>query len=106
MSSKQGLSFTTVVKYTVGSYLGYALAKKIMSGDPNEKVKLPAIRKDSPICLIVGCGVSGMCMSIKLAEKGIEHVVIEKEHDVGGTWLLSNYPGVSSAHDFSFDRHY
>jgi cation diffusion facilitator CzcD-associated flavoprotein CzcO len=34
-------------------------------------------------------------MSIKLALKGIDHIVIEKENDIGGTWLLSRYPGVS-----------
>jgi len=82
------------LKALLASYVGYAVMKKILSADPDAPVKLPPVRKDSPKVIVVGAGISGICMSIKLAEKGIDHVVIEKEHDLGGTWLLSNYPGV------------
>ena len=83
-----------IAKYVIASYLGYAVVHKI-AFDPDGKVNFPAKRKDSPKCIVIGCGISGICMSIKLAEKGIDHIVIEKESDVGGTWFLSNYPGVS-----------
>ena len=86
---------TQAAKALVATYLGYALYNKIMN-DPDAPAKLPPIRKDSPKCVIVGCGISGICMSIKLAEKGIDHIIVEKEADVGGTWFLSNYPGVRS----------
>lgn len=82
-------------KYMLGAYVGYAALRKITSPDPDAKVQLPPIRKDSPKVVVVGGGISGICMSIKLAEKGIDHILIEKEADVGGTWFLSNYPGVS-----------
>jgi heterodisulfide reductase subunit A-like polyferredoxin len=84
-----------VAKYALGSYAAYAVLRKLTTGDPDAKVRLPPVRKDSPKCIVIGAGFSGMCMSIKLAEKGIDHIVVEKEADVGGTWLLSNYPGVS-----------
>ncbi len=43
--------------------------------------------------VVIGAGVSGMLAAIQLAEAGIEHVVLEKNEDVGGTWLENAYPG-------------
>jgi 4-hydroxyacetophenone monooxygenase len=43
--------------------------------------------------IVIGAGVSGMLAAIRLAEAGIEHVVLEKNADVGGTWLENAYPG-------------
>jgi 4-hydroxyacetophenone monooxygenase len=43
--------------------------------------------------VVIGAGVSGMLAAIELAEAGIEHVVLEKNDDVGGTWLENGYPG-------------
>ncbi|MHA6793362.1 flavin-containing monooxygenase [Pseudonocardia bannensis] len=43
--------------------------------------------------IVIGAGVSGMLASIKLTEAGIDHVVLEKNDDVGGTWLENRYPG-------------
>lgn len=43
--------------------------------------------------IIIGAGVSGMLAAIKLAEAGIEHVVLEKNQDVGGSWYENTYPG-------------
>jgi len=82
-------------KIALGAYIGYAVLRKLVQGDQFAPATLPPVRKDSPKCLVVGCGISGICMSIKLAQKGIDHIVVEKESDVGGTWFLSNYPGVS-----------
>lgn len=42
--------------------------------------------------LIIGAGMSGLCAAIKLQELGIAYTVIEKNTDVGGTWLENNYP--------------
>jgi 4-hydroxyacetophenone monooxygenase len=42
---------------------------------------------------IIGAGMSGLAASLRLAEAGIEHVVLEKNADVGGTWLENTYPG-------------
>lgn len=58
--------------------------------------------------LVIGAGVSGLCAAIRLAERGIEDVVVlEKEDGIGGTWRLNTYPGCacdvpSTAYSFSF----
>jgi 4-hydroxyacetophenone monooxygenase len=43
--------------------------------------------------VVIGAGVSGMLASIRLTEASIGHVVLEKNADVGGTWLENAYPG-------------
>jgi Predicted flavoprotein involved in K+ transport len=43
--------------------------------------------------VVIGAGVSGLLAAIRLREAGIEHVVLEKNDDVGGTWLENGYPG-------------
>lgn len=42
---------------------------------------------------IIGAGLSGICMAIKLAAAGVDFVVLEKDDDLGGTWLENVYPG-------------
>jgi 4-hydroxyacetophenone monooxygenase len=43
--------------------------------------------------VIIGAGLSGLCMAIKLREAGIPFTVIEKNPTVGGTWFENSYPG-------------
>ncbi|WP_236147461.1 NAD(P)/FAD-dependent oxidoreductase [Mycolicibacterium sp. CH28] len=43
--------------------------------------------------VIIGAGLSGLCMAIKLAAAGINFVILEKDGDIGGTWLENVYPG-------------
>jgi 4-hydroxyacetophenone monooxygenase len=43
--------------------------------------------------VIIGAGVSGLAMAIKLREAGIPFVIFEKNQTVGGTWLDNSYPG-------------
>jgi 4-hydroxyacetophenone monooxygenase len=43
--------------------------------------------------VIIGAGVSGLGMAIKLHEAGIPFVIYEKNKTVGGTWLENSYPG-------------
>ncbi len=43
--------------------------------------------------VIIGAGVSGLGMAIKMQEAGIPFVIYEKNHTVGGTWLENGYPG-------------
>lgn len=55
--------------------------------------------------LIVGAGLSGMCMAIKLQEAGLPFEIIEKNDTVGGTWYENAYPGCgvdTPNHFFSF----
>ncbi len=43
--------------------------------------------------VIIGAGVSGIYMAIRLLEAGIKFTILEKNETVGGTWLENRYPG-------------
>jgi len=43
--------------------------------------------------VVIGAGLSGLCMAMKLAAAGIDFVVLEKDEDLGGTWVENVYPG-------------
>lgn len=43
--------------------------------------------------VIIGAGISGLAMAVRLAQAGIDYVIIEKNHAVGGTWHENVYPG-------------
>ncbi len=59
--------------------------------------------------VIIGTGFSGLCMAIKLKEKGIlDFIILEKETDIGGTWRENTYPGAecdipSALYSYSFE---
>lgn len=61
-----------------------------------------------PEVLIVGAGMSGLCMGAKLKAAGIESfTILEKAATVGGTWRENTYPGLtcdlpSRYYSFSF----
>ena len=42
---------------------------------------------------IIGAGMSGILAAIRLKQAGVPFVILEKNHDVGGTWLENTYPG-------------
>ena len=58
--------------------------------------------------LVIGAGFAGLCAAIKLQEAGeLDHVVLERGDDVGGTWRDNTYPGAacdvpSQLYSFSF----
>ncbi|MFD3509853.1 flavin-containing monooxygenase [Nocardia sp. NPDC058666] len=58
--------------------------------------------------IVIGAGISGIAAAIKLAEAGVDDVVIvEKAHAYGGTWRANTYPGCacdvpSGLYSFSF----
>src|SRR4051794_1436388 len=46
--------------------------------------------------LVVGAGFAGLCMAIKLQERGEpDFLVAERGSDVGGTWRDNTYPGAA-----------
>jgi len=53
-----------------------------------ERVEIP----EGFHALIVGAGMSGLCAAIKLEKLGIPYTILEKNPDVGGTWLENVYP--------------
>jgi cation diffusion facilitator CzcD-associated flavoprotein CzcO len=64
---------------------------------------------DSPSIVILGAGMSGVCMGITLKRAGIDSfVIVEKSSAVGGTWWDNIYPGAqcdvrSHLYSFSFE---
>jgi cation diffusion facilitator CzcD-associated flavoprotein CzcO len=46
--------------------------------------------------LVIGTGFSGVCVGIKLLEKGISNFrIYEKSQGIGGTWYDNTYPGAA-----------
>ncbi|MGI9431266.1 MAG: flavin-containing monooxygenase [Myxococcota bacterium] len=44
---------------------------------------------------IIGAGMSGLLMGIRLQQAGIRYRILEKADSVGGTWRENRYPGLS-----------
>lgn len=61
-----------------------------------------------PRVVVVGAGMSGLCMTWHLKRAGISDIVVlEKGHQIGGTWRDNTYPGLacdvpSRFYQFSF----
>ncbi len=55
--------------------------------------------------VIVGAGMSGLLAAYRCKQAGIDYTIIEKNADVGGTWLENTYPGCrvdNSNHMYSY----
>jgi 4-hydroxyacetophenone monooxygenase len=77
----------------------------------HEDRRAPAWRKDEiapgvPFrVLIVGAGMSGLLVAHRLRQAGVEFTIVEKNDDVGGTWLENGYPGCrvdNPNHNYSY----
>ena len=42
---------------------------------------------------VIGAGMSGILAAHRFKQAGIDCVVLDKNHDVGGTWMENTYPG-------------
>nr|MBA2349547.1 NAD(P)/FAD-dependent oxidoreductase [Solirubrobacterales bacterium] len=59
--------------------------------------------------LVIGAGMAGINIAVQLGQVGISYTVLEKNDEVGGTWLENDYPGCgvdtpSHLYSFSFAR--
>jgi 4-hydroxyacetophenone monooxygenase len=55
--------------------------------------------------LIIGAGMSGLLAAHRLQQAGIAYAIVEKNSDVGGTWLENTYPGCrvdNPNHNYSY----
>ncbi|KAF2735958.1 flavin-binding monooxygenase-like protein [Polyplosphaeria fusca] len=75
--------------------------------------QVPVGNKDhtSAAVVIVGAGISGMCMAIDLIKRNECHnfIIVEKSSGVGGTWHDNKYPGCccdvwSMLYSYSFEQ--
>ena len=58
--------------------------------------------------VVIGAGFGGLCAAIRLKQLGIPFEVLEKNADVGGTWLENGYPGCAvdtPNHFYSYSFH-
>lgn len=65
-------------------------------GPEDEDPRAPKWKKDPNVpfsVAIIGAGMSGILAGIRLKQAGVPFVILEKNHDVGGTWLENTYPG-------------
>ena len=76
-----------------------------------EDRRAPAWRKDDlapdvPFTVaVIGAGLSGLVVGHRLRQAGVEFMMFEKNHDVGGTWLENRYPGCrvdNPNHNYSY----
>ena len=61
--------------------------------------------------VIVGAGISGIAMAIQLDRLGIPYVILERRHELGGTWSINTYPDArvdttSFIYQYKFEKHY
>jgi 4-hydroxyacetophenone monooxygenase len=55
--------------------------------------------------VVIGAGMSGLLAAHRLKQAGVSFVVLEKDGDVGGTWLENTYPGCrvdNPNHNYSY----
>jgi 4-hydroxyacetophenone monooxygenase len=55
--------------------------------------------------VVIGAGMSGLLAAHRLKQAGVHFVIIEKNADVGGTWLENTYPGCrvdNPNHNYSY----
>jgi len=90
-------------------YVGFLVSELSLRGeDPYGQpglAELPAAARGAFKVVIIGAGMSGILAAIRLQEAGIPWQIVEKNSDVGGTWLENTYPGCrvdSPNHTYSY----
>lgn len=61
--------------------------------------------------VIVGAGLSGIAMGVQLTRLGIPYVILERRHEIGGTWSINTYPDArvdttSFIYQYKFEKKY
>ncbi len=55
--------------------------------------------------VVIGAGMSGILAGHRLAQAGVPYTILEKNHDVAGTWYEAQYPGCrvdNPNHNYSY----
>ena len=80
--------------------------------DPRQpEWKLDEIAPDTALnAVVIGAGFSGLLAGLRLKQAGVPFKIIEKSHDVGGTWWENTYPDCrtdvrSHIYTYSFTQH-
>ena len=84
-----------LVGHAMDDYLPLLREELLLTGDP----AAPTWRKEDvaperPFSVVVmGAGMSGLAAAHRLQQAGVPFTILEKNDDVGGTWLENVYPG-------------
>jgi 4-hydroxyacetophenone monooxygenase len=73
----------------------------------NWNIPVTDLQKSKYPTVVIGAGMSGMLLGMRLKQAGLPFVIIEKRDGVGGTWYANQYPGLrvdvpSHAYSYSF----
>lgn len=76
---------------------------------PSSSAKPMATSGQSPLVVIGGAGLFGLCMGVFLKKANIPFRIIEKNEDVGGVWFVNRWPGCGCdipmlAYAYSFEH--
>ncbi len=80
------------------------------AGRPEDGERRPGLSQPDFEVLIVGAGIAGIGVAIELMKNGIQSfALLERAHDVGGTWRDNRYPGIavditSFTYSYSFEQ--
>ncbi len=107
------LTFVVGDDAVVGEYLPLFREELCAAG---EDPRAPGWHKDEVApdtsfrVAIVGAGMSGLLAAYRCRQAGLDVVVIDKNPDVGGTWLENSYPGCrvdvpNHFYSYSFVQH-
>jgi len=92
-------ALTAILRYLAGEdtdeYLPFLVEELALDADPGAPAWNAAdLAPDRSVTVaIIGAGMSGLLAAHRLKQAGVDVVVIEKNDDVGGTWLENQYPG-------------
>lgn len=77
-------------------YFGFLMEELALAGEDPKRPQWSAARLGrgrTPTAIIIGAGMSGLLTAIRMDQAGIDFAIVEKNADVGGTWLENQYPG-------------
>jgi len=85
---------------------GPLLAEEL--GEVSRDVEIPGSLPPGFEVLVIGAGVFGIGLAIKLKQAGVPFTIIEKNAGLGGAWFENTYPGAgvdtpSHLYSFSFE---
>src|SRR5688500_3245887 len=78
--------------------------------DASKYLLMSAEEGRGPRVAVIGAGVSGLAMGLRLQAAGMPFEIFEKASEVGGTWRDNRYPGLtidvpSPIYTYAGDRH-
>lgn len=91
-----GDEIAAVLDFTAGESVPHEFSPmmaEIVGGTTEPRVSAETLDTSQLTAIVIGAGVAGMLMSVQLAAAGVEHIVLEKNDEVGGSWWENRYPG-------------